>query len=324
MEKLLNCNDEILQDLTLDEYLGDSSQRYFSANYKKTTHYINDVIVKDNILFASVLVQWPADWSKKKGVSLLPHIGTLDFFTISTILAETYFRNVKNSYEHQIREMWIFEFHCKVGNQCIEENRSICKCELASEISKEKQTEFNLKISIANAKVELKILLPNKNKEIFSKIRQQAISEGDSYYYDCYKNASRIITNIKVYTLSKCITASFVLKHANNSIYNGLGSAYMPCVTLCDLVLVCGQLSQIILYQLDNTTREEASNLWLRNIKCVYTSPIKEKSEVSVKLKDSRKVNLKDRIYNCSDLIFNFNDGNLIAECSAAYQPHEK
>jgi hypothetical protein len=324
METYTKCHDTILHGLTPDSFLGDSSHRYFSSNFKRVVHHIDEIKIGHNNILANFSIQWPINWSNKKGISLQPHIGTLDFFLIAVRLAETYFRTVKMMHENQISEMWILEFHCKAGNKCIENSITSCKCQLISEVTEQNETEFILNISISDATIILKILLQAKGIRELSDISQQTFSEHEPYYSACYKEASRDITNIIVNTQEKYVTSKFELKHIDYSIYKGIGSIYMPCITFCDLILACGQLSQILLYQLDDTNRENASNLWLRNIHCVYRKPIKENTNILVKVNKSKIVNLRGSYYNCSDLVFDFNDGDLIAECSSAYQPFAK
>lgn len=320
MEVSQKSNDRIFRGLNPDSFLGDSSQRYFGNSFKKITHHIDEIRVENNVLSAGFSIQWPVNWSKKNGISLQPHIGTLDFFLIATILAETYFKTVKNIDKNRLSGMWIKEFCCKAGNKSIEENKSNCKCELISESRTLGQTEFSLKMLIADATVILKILLPNEGRSV-SVIEPVSSCKHASYYSSGYKDAIRDITNIEVDTRCKRVTANYGITHDKNAIYWGMGSMYMPCITFCDLVLVCGQLSQILLYKLDNATRESSSNLLLRNIRCIYSRPISKNTVVSVEVKKTRMVDLKGLLYNCSDLTFNFNDGDLIAECSSAYQP---
>ena len=314
----MEYKDTVLRTLTPDSFLGDSSQRYFSSNFKKVFHHINETKIENGKLLACCSVEWPEDWSHKKGVALQPHIGTLDFFLIASRLAEVYFEKVENLCDNQISNMWISEFHCKAGNKCIEQNTIFCECRL---LSKKNQTEYTLDIKIADAVVVLKTQLPDKIEDTLLEIKRWDDFEQVSYYSAHYKEALRDITNIRIDTSRKNISADFELEHINKSSYKGIGSTYMPCVTFCDLVLVCGQLSQIILYHLDNTTREQASNLWLRNIHCFYKKPIKGKTNISVAIKASKALKLKGANYNCSVLIFNFNNEDLIAECSSAYQP---
>lgn len=220
--------------------------------------------------------------------------------------------------------MWILEFHCKAGNKCKEKSSILCECLLISEkdISEKNKTEYILEIKIEDTIIVLKTQLSNTDEKMLLDI-EYCGSDSDSYYVEHYKEAIRDMTNIRIQTREKNISANYELKHTGETDYKGIGSDYMPCVTFCDLVLACGQLSQIILYQIDNTTREKASNLWLRNIRCFYRKPIRGSTNISVKVKESKMLRLKGAIYNCSDLVFNFNNGDLIAECSSAYQPFE-
>lgn len=48
----MEYKDEILEGLTLDSFLGDSSQRYFSSNFKKVFHDMHEIKIENEKLFA--------------------------------------------------------------------------------------------------------------------------------------------------------------------------------------------------------------------------------------------------------------------------------
>lgn len=304
-------------------FLGESSTRYFSANFKKINHNLQNVRIDQDQLLADFEIEWPEIWATKKGVSLKPHIGTLDFFLTSIQLVETYLFIVKNKEKSQINNMWISEFSCKAGRECIEKKLFPCECQLLSEVSTNNQTTFVFEIKICTAKIVLTILSSPKETSFCNK-KISAFYDMKSYYSLNYKYAFRNITNIYLNLQQSFISADFELVHYNDIFYNGIGCNHMPCITFCDLVLAAGQLSQILLFRLNNITREEASNLWLRNIRCLYKSPITDKTNVVVKIKKTREIPLKGAVYNCTDLIFDFNNGSLTAECGSAYQLNSK
>jgi Pseudomonas avirulence D protein (AvrD). len=303
-----------------ESYLGTSSKRYFSDGYKDIQHDFDNIRIEEEKLCANLVLKWPEKWSEKKGISITPHIGTLDFFLASTILVEQYFQAMDKEFVKIISKMWIAEFTCRTGNKCLEQQSTPCVCRLLSTKEINGKIHYSFEVLISTTTVCIKIISPyNSTSTSFASI---FAIQTNSYYFDQYKNAERRISDINVQVSKKSISARYELIHTRNSSFYGLGSSYMPCLTFCDLVLSAGQLTQILLYNMDNTSREESSNLWMRKIHCIYNKPITTDTQMSVFVNKTNMVKMKTGIYNCSDLTFDFSNGDLIAHCSSAYQPH--
>jgi hypothetical protein len=316
-----NC-EKSLHGYDADFFLGPSSKRYFGTGFKKTEHGFLNLRKEEECLFADLMINWPETWAEKKGVNVTPHIGTLDFFLASVTLVEEYFSIVREISIKQMNHMWISDFICKTGNKCIEQNNLSCSCRLIFEECNSSKTIFVFEIKIGDTCVSLSIDFPNNLSPMYYKSPQ--LLEQRTYYSQGYKCADRRISNIKVDFNRKSITADYALRHQDNLTYYGIGAEYMPCITLCDLILIAGQLTQILLYSLDGTSREASSNLWMRKIHCSYKKPIVTDPEVLIEIRKSTNINMKGEMYHCSDLRFDFNNGYLIADCSSAYKPFIK
>jgi hypothetical protein len=125
-------NVNALQNLGHERYLGTSSKRYFSDGYKDILHHFSNIRNEKEELLADLVLKWPEKWSGKKGVTLTPHIGTLDFFLASTILVKKYFQAMNKEFIKLVDKMWIAEFVCKSGNKCLEQQSTPCLCRLLS------------------------------------------------------------------------------------------------------------------------------------------------------------------------------------------------
>jgi len=320
MESSTITNVNTLQSSGPEKYLGTSSKRYFSDGYKNIQHHFSNIRVEKEELLTDLVLKWPQNWSEKKGIAITPHIGTLDFFLASVLLVEKYFQSINKEFTKRINEMWIAEFVCKSGNKCLEQQSTPCLCRLLSNKEVDNKIHYLFEVFVGSTIIHLKIISPYHS--LTASFKTSFIEQTDSYYSNHYKGAERIISNIKVQPVDKYIFADYELKHVQHPTFHGLGSDYMPCLTFCDLVLCAGQLTQILLYNIDNTNREESSNLWMRKIHCVYNKPIATNTQVSVSINKTNMLKMKSGIYNCSELTFNFNNGDLIAHCSSAYQPH--
>lgn len=306
-----------------DDFLGSSSNRYFSSGFKKTEHTVRNAIVENGILFAELEIRWPQKWAEKEGVLMKPHFGSLDFFLFSVYLVEMYLISVERRNGNDINNAWISGFSFKTGANCIENDYVPASCKLVSSSSGNGQVSHIFEIRICGTVVHLTILLPENSDEITPDTRDLHPVES-SYYYSGYKQTSRDIQNIVVDTAQNKITAKYKLENDINAVYEGLGNSQMPCITFCDLVLAGGQLSQILLFAKDNTTRERASNLWLRKIHSTNIRPIRGEVDIEATVNSSKIISIKDSHYNCADVTIRFNNEDLVAECSFAYQPFVK
>jgi len=102
-----NQNEFLDKDKGIDYFLGSSSKRYLSSGFKRIEHSIENISIEEDCLFADLFINWPKDWSEKKGGQIKPHVGTLDYFLFSERLVEVYMKLVehKKIYKKSIKDV---------------------------------------------------------------------------------------------------------------------------------------------------------------------------------------------------------------------------
>lgn len=320
-----------------DYFLGPSEARYFGSTYKKTEHTIDNLFIQNELLIGDLNVIWPSLWSQKSGKVITPHLGTLDFFIVATRFVELYLKMVENREQTIIERIWVSDFFCKAGSRFIENSDVPCSCYKTSEIREDFVLKSTYEIKIDNSLIRITTIHFNeKDDEKSSSLSNiGAVSSiaslydgqmnGISYFTEGYRLLERKISNIIIDEENRIICSDLeLIGWGQMEHYGGLGVSHMPCISFCDLVLTTGQLSQILLFHLSGTNRDESSSLLLRSISCKYTTPIPPKTTVKATLLKSEIIKIKDVYYNSADLAFDFNNGDLIAESKTVYQIHNK
>lgn len=316
-----------------EEFLGANSKRYFSSNYKRITHEITNLIIQDHVLIGRLNIKWPNLWAEKAGKKLKPHVGSLEFYVIAVQFVEHYMTIVDNVRKDCVKKIWVEDFISKAGSEAVEESSDIaCKCKKLSQTYNEGVVRSSFVIEIGKATVKLtiryetcierKCLSSCNNSSCVSIDSILAVKNSHLSYYDLgYKVPMHKITNIEVNKESESIIADVELINSElASNFVGISSLFQPCFTYCDIILITGQLSQILLFTLDNLTRENASNLWMRSVDCKYYNPIIGTARFKLCVKEFKKINTAGRDYRTTTLFLDFGDGNMTSICKFAYQ----
>jgi hypothetical protein len=316
MEIELLKGGDVLQADSADYFLGQSEDRYFSSNYKKVEHLQENLRIQDETLYGYTVIKWPDTWARKKGKVIKPHAGTLDFFVIAVQFVELYYSLIETA--EKMEQMWISDFICSSGATFIEDERISCSCRQQSRRMDGNRLIASFEIKIADAAVQL--IIENRITREADRLPETDSERIISFHREGYKYYHREISNILWNKTDKHITADYNLIAEDIYAVGGIGSFYMPCLTFCDLILVSGQLSQILAFGLDDITREEASCLFLRKIHGKYVKPVSGKTSVNVSVVHSDILKMRNETYRGVHLFFDFNNGDLTANCKAAYK----
>lgn len=314
-------------------FLGENSKRYFSSNYKRIKHEITNLTIQNNSLVGYLNISWPHLWAEKAGKSLKPHVGSLEFYVIAVQFIEYYMVILDNIKKECVNRMWVEDFVSKAGSEAVEEDASIpCKCTKLSQFVEDRKITSKFAIEIGKVVVKLTINYETcMERRCMSSCSNTSCMSIDnilnvkheqlSYYTLGYKVPMHEISNITVDKDKETITADaklINLELANDFV--GVSSVFQPCFTYCDIILITGQLSQILLFSLDNLTRENASNLWMRSVDCKYRIPIKDHTHIKLQVKELKKINASGREYRSSTLLLDIGDGKMTSVCKFAYQ----
>lgn len=315
-------------------FLGNNKKRYFSSNYKKIKYDIHELMIYQNILVGSLNLDWPNLWAEKGGKKLKPHLGSLEFYVIAVRFVEYYILIIDNMKKCCLNKIWVKDFVSKAGNEAVESDSDIrCQCRKLSQTREGQKITSRFEIKIGKASVTISTEYDTcDEKPCFSSCNDSAhvsvesIIKAKEYkysYYDLgYKIPMHKISNIIINRNEQHITADVeAINSELSSDFSGIGNAFQPYITYCDIIPITGQLSQMLLFSLDNLTRENASNLWMRSVDCKYHTPITDIAKVKLSVKDSKKIRVSDdQYYRAVTLYLDLDDEKMTSICKFAYQ----
>lgn len=336
--KINHINNNLSVFKSDESFLGSRKKRYFSSSYKKINCDIKELIIQNNSLLGNLSIAWPEVWSEKNGELRKPHLGSLELYVIAVRFVEHYLGIIDNLKKECIEKVWVNNFVPKVGQGAIENCHELaCRCSKLSQRQDKNRINCLFEVKIGKATVRLAIDYNLcEEKRCFAgcvanpcisiqKLLDLRVHDERSFYTTGYKIPVHKITDIIVNKEEQSVRADIELLNIELSpFFNGLSKAYQPCLTFCDIILVTGQLAQILLFSLDNINREEAGNLWMRTADCKYFRPIKENTGVKISVKESSMLKTGGIEYRAATLLLDFNDGDSLSECKFAYQITEK
>jgi hypothetical protein len=230
-----------------------------------------------------------------------PHVSSLDFLLVSIRLIEHYFNMVEETFF--INKMWVSKFICTVGGKFIECKNMECSCTKRTKEIINNFIQYVFDIKIADVVVEIEVL-QGLNMNSSGSLLDEFNKSKCSFYEEGYKYFEREIINIILNKKMQCIEADYIIEKNNNIFFEGIAQSFMSNISFCDLIIACGQLSQILVFDIDNITRNN-STLMLRHINSNYKHPISvNKCKIKVSVKSSTILKMKNDYYRSANLFF--------------------
>lgn len=274
-----------------DAYLGSSDSRFFSSGYKKVSYELADEEVLNNSYSASLRLTYPEDWSVKKKNRLPPHLSSIDVMLMSArscgeILAS------RNKEKFEISQMTI-----RASRKPLEDLNSVY---IIFDVMSESELTVMFVGKVGNMNVALEVTNRESND----------LQLSSTFSIEGFKNSKQSIENIKLKNILE--SEAIVIKTVNGE--------RCEHIDYIDAFVSGLQLGQILLYELDDITREESNNLWMRNI-VLKLSP-KENTHLNnnleVVLENITLIKKDDTEWRCADIVAKLN--NIQLRCSITHQ----
>jgi len=309
---------------TAESFLGEGKKRYFSSGYKKIKYRFERYIVADNKLTGMLNVEWPIVWAQKNNQSLSPHLGTLEFYVIAAQLSESYLEIIENFSAQDIAHTWISYFKIKAGSEAetmLEQEECTCRQTSVKKGRTGEVSIFLFEVKIGKSIICLTLSHTSVQKgQVSKRTKKTPESVPLSYFTTGYKIPVHRIFNIRLNKATRVATAEIeMLNQELMDDFQGIGRKYQPCFSYADAILVAGQLSQILLFNLDGLTRQTASNLWMRQIESKYHQPLGDRFAIELRADDFKLVKLKENNFRTSNLHLRCSD-QMTAQLKFAYQ----
>jgi len=253
----------------VDTLLGPYETRYFGAGHKKSDYKISEGTFIKGTYMAIGAVEYDDNWSKKKERILEKHLSTIDGIILSVMLVEKYLLFQKMPIEY-INKLFLSSFEVKAGPESVS-NLNILKVKLKK--IKVSVTQINVVSCIENMEVKLSFVIDVPSNS-------EKYSESVGFIENHLKYKKQEICNIDFQNKDK-MTCSIKQTVEDTDNFHGIQSSHSTFISILEWLVSFAQMSQMLAYHYDNIRREDSDNLWMRQVKAVYTKGInKEENDI--------------------------------------------
>lgn len=301
----------------ITEVLGPKDKRYCSDGFRNVQFYFSDLNLFRKGLQSKVHVSFKAAWSSKESALREPHLGTTEYIAIAFLISETYLQCSLGFSSDCIARSWVKRVKLTMLPEL--ERSSVQSVFLLDKTiggAAEKQEGF-FEIRIGHMLIELTVLYPADLHTLQYSCEDFNHPE-NRFYKDGYKTINHDILNVENDFPAMRSGGDIVLEYSARP-YQGIGTHYFPAMDMATFILISGQLMQVLLYGLDNLTREKTNNLWLRRLEIDYPNPLQGNTwREEAECKSFREVRLKGEFWRVADVRLSL--GNIQANFNVAHQ----
>jgi hypothetical protein len=221
---------------SIDDCLGPGATRFFASGYRRVRYCGADAVTGEcgGRLRGEVAAVYPADWSKKAGEGLRPHLSTIDALILGTGIADV----------HVTGRRWLRRVDVKAGPTPYEKDLERIPVEASRRPTTPVLAARGRPVSIFDCRVG--------NMDVRCEVEHgtgPAPSERPLYGQD-YRTQRQAIESLRVDLASLQADAVVTLDSAS--------------VSMVDSFVVSLQLGQVLLYELDRLERAASNTLWMR------------------------------------------------------------
>jgi hypothetical protein len=325
---------------SIEDYLGPGDNRFFGMGYRRVHYHVSNIVatpsnVADAGARATVTVQYPRDWSKKKDVDLRPHLSSVDTLILCTQLCEVYLTHAYGLNHDQRRGMWLRRVKLRAGTIPQEELESMtatAKLHHTDAIPDAENTflsVFDCQIGVMQARCEIvhEIAAPATEQKYFDAVQDILDPSEHRYYGEGFKFKGQRIHNVLLDVEQLQTQAAIEIEPdvGAQTVFDGIEGKYQPSISMVDCFVINLQMAQVLMYELDHLKRSESSTLWMLQTIMEASSPVRPHSGLEVQTKVTSKHILKLRGANWRNVDIAGSCGGIQLRCSLAHAlPMEK
>jgi len=228
-------------------------------------------------------VSYPADWSvKSTSTELRPHLSTIDAALLAVALGECYLMHARGLDPKQRRRAWVRSVEMRAANTS---GTELSGFDVEATVAESRPAPWTLcghmatlDCRIGGIKVRCEIEHePGTSTDTVGTFATPDDILGDRaqrYYAEGYKRTLRAIEDVRVDTSVGSVAALVTTAEpADNPCGEGLGAEYRPALSPIDAIITIGQLTQALLYCLDDVDRSTSNTLWMRRMAVAFPTP---------------------------------------------------
>jgi hypothetical protein len=258
-----------------EQFLGSKRKRYFTSGFKKINCILGNYQYSDDKLTASVKLNWGKGWSMKDTGRVERHMGSIESFSIAMRSLELFLIIKYNLSDEEIADSFIRKIEFKTKPCDHHADRPI-DVEVTSIDTKWKDfTSANCRFNIivTNFHFVVEVDFNNQSKSVgfpYERFSQSIAYNPEQYYNHGYKATSIDIENLVLNLATRSLIAESRIKRSIPNTKTGIGTSKLKGLTFIDFLRIAGQLTQILLYKLDNISREDSNNMWVRSLSAEF------------------------------------------------------
>lgn len=274
------------QPVRVAELLGDADQRYFAQGFRAVEQSLRRVRFsrpsESNPRVTAVLsLNYPATWSKKQGrETRVPHLSTLDALVAAIQLAEAILAGEMGLSSAERSCVWLQRVAIRAGAKAVEELQDVgVTGELVESRAHDNPLfsgcqQLRARFAIGALRVELDLVAPVATPRMVSQTYRNLDDllgcASRRYYGEGFKEDQMTIGDGWIVDE----TAIHVpVSRTGGRDCCDLGSSYLRSPTFVNCILGQAQVSQLLLYSLDQMDRSISSNLWMRQVELISDGP---------------------------------------------------
>ncbi|MBH0777902.1 AvrD family protein [Nocardia bovistercoris] len=271
-----------------DEPLGPRSDRYFGDGYQKVRQELSRLRIGNSSAAGTrhegtARLTYPTEWSRKQHRELVPHVSSVDTIMLAISLCEAAVTATRALTPEQSARMWVRHASVRAGSRPHEDLERIPVTATVTAATEDEgnDSETTFAFKVGNLAGNLTIAHPagaaSVSADGVTEYEDLGAIYGPAphYYSNGVKDHTLTATDLRVDLACGRITGRQHVHTGGGGGYVGAESAYWDSVSPVDAVVGAAQLSQILLYQLDELDRTRSNTLWMRKLEFVADGPIR-------------------------------------------------
>ena len=265
---------------TIDDHLGPAEGRYFGGGFRRVSHRITGAVLEHAAgrITARAGVTYPDDWSTKSaGRSLTPHLSTIDATIVSIALAESYLTHTFTLDEEQRRDLWLRRLVITASSRPQEQlgDFGIIAWHTGTTTDHDTATSvFDCRIGNLRTRCDVAhpVLPPRRDHEPALLPDDLLGAPSNRYYGRGFQTRQHQLCDVRI-AADRAEASADVHISDTTTFPDGFGGRHQPSATVIDGTVVLAQLTQSLLYHLDDIDRAQSNTLWMRRIDVTANSP---------------------------------------------------
>lgn len=308
-------NNPTAHDKTIDDYLGDSGTRFFSSGYRRVRYKFGHSEIASSRSSATmatrVALRYPDNWSKKRtGVSLRPHLSTIDAILLGVQAGEALLTHTFALSDDARRAMWVRRIDIRAGQRPDEE---LDELPVTAQLAETRQgtdrgTTARVDCRVGAMRVRCEIDCPGarfrERTSEYESLDELVGPPENRYYGTGFGAVGHRIAGLDIDLAALRATAEVDVTPTTTSA--GIEGAYQPTPTIVETFAAGLQLGQVLLYTVDAMTRSDSDTLWMRTTSIVNPHPRQRRLAalpLTVTLGDPKLIEMSGRRWRTATIL---------------------